>query len=551
MKQHSLILIIINFSCFYFSSLQTTCDAYYCKPTHPLGISLVPRRRNVNCTTGCHVISNRRIIHDVVIQERQRVKTNNQRINIIRPKYNTELFTSSSSSENYHDNNGVKDSKNKSKSSTVLSILNAALLISGTTIGGGFLALPTVTSPAGFIPSSITIIGVWLYFLSQSFILVECLLRTKSKDIPQPGVAAATKSTFGVIGERMIGILLTILIEATLVSQISRAGLMYPPMYRVTCAVAAISIAAVVFLPQKGVQFASNANSLLTGGFLLSALAVFGFGVKDAVWSRLFLSNDWNVVPNSIPTFLQLLVYGEIVPSVCTLLKYNVGAIRIAIFIGSFLTLCLQLGWSALGISLIPPGSIGGTSNNDAVNILLSQQVQLKVPVICLAITAILTTILGSYLALLTTFNDVINKTNSYVNSESSDTKISTNSDTMKRNSTSTKQSRSISLRQRITIGSLITLPALSIASTSPSVFLNAIDFAGSYPVLLLWGVIPPIIALLQRRKSKNKEESSFDESNKGNISGPSYWLAFLAVVSLGMVGMNIKDDVLSLLRKL
>ena len=61
-----------------------------------------------------------------------------------------------------------------------------------------------------------------------------------------------TKSFFGVKGEIAIGILLTILstlpyIEATLVSQISRSGMLFAN-YRLGCLVSAFSIAALEYI---------------------------------------------------------------------------------------------------------------------------------------------------------------------------------------------------------------------------------------------------------------------------------------------------------------
>mmetsp|Transcript_26332 Transcript_26332/g.32454 ORF Transcript_26332/g.32454 Transcript_26332/m.32454 type:complete len:622 (+) Transcript_26332:76-1941(+) len=522
------------------------------------------------------------------------------------------LSSSSSSSSAYSDfnstgtnykyrysymNKNMPNEKISSRKNSFISILNAAFLISGTTIGGGFLALPTVTSQAGFYPSTITLISVWLYFLTESFILVECIERTRNdhvrdndcgdtssgtatsmhndtNSIPGVSVAAAARKVFGKTGEVVIGLLLFILIEATLVSQISRAGLMFPQKYRISCIFSAISIAILVFGPKGGTQFASKANSFLTTGFILSAMAVFRYGIgnDNLDLSRLRMSSSSHFLPSTIPTiiptFLQLLVYGEIVPSVCELLKYEIKSIRFAILIGSFLTLCLQIGWSALGISLIPPnGFINGGEAMDAVNILLESGGSVQLPLLCLATTAILTTILGSYLALMTISNDLFSRQRQKQrrrSTQNNDDKKGKEKDENEQGDEYTNDdndhksiipSLSSNLRQRILSGSLITLPALSIALTSPSVFLKAIDFAGSYPVLLLWGVIPPVLVLVQRYSYKRLRSSSSSTSNLPKASsksgGPSWWIFGLALLSLGMVGMSAKEDLVRLLQRL
>ena len=447
------------------------------------------------------------------------------------------------------------------------SIVNAALLISGTTIGGGFLALPTVTSTVGFVPSSITLVCVWVYFLLQSFVLVECLEYTRNEafrigannaknneqiqpELRNPGVSTVARNMYGKNGEIFVAALLIILMEATLVSQISKAGSLIfgGQHYIIGCVLSSISIALLVFGPKRrGVEFASQMNSYLTFGFLASVLGVFVCGVPNANWNQLGITGTSPVASvmmnvsqkrliDIIPTFLQLLVYGEIIPCVCQILNYNIKAIRIAIAMGSFLTLCLQIGWSGLGIALMAP--LASKASNDVVNILLQSGGTVQLPLSCLSITAILTTILGSYLALLTMCNNI------YQDLFKGGHKVRGRSNTTTTKDESLQSTSTNTILQRITVGSMITLPALSISSTSPSIFLKAIDFAGSYPVLLLWGILPTFTTLLQRRRwNKDKSGKKIGRFSKTTSSGSSLWISLLALISCSMIGLSAKDD--------
>ena len=148
------------------------------------------------------------------------------------------------------------------------SITNAALLIAGTTVGGGFLALPVAVAPIGFAPAAVTLFAVWAFFLAQSFVVVECLSSGQRRPISNNssstthslnvnnrsgndineayaeasgcGVAAAARKAFGRKGEVAAAVLLLVIVEATLVSQLSRAGSLIAPMfhgsYRLGCA---------------------------------------------------------------------------------------------------------------------------------------------------------------------------------------------------------------------------------------------------------------------------------------------------------------------------
>ena len=55
-------------------------------------------------------------------------------------------------------------------------VLGAALLIAGSTLGGGMLAVPAVAYGAGFTPAIACMVGVWLFCLCQGLLLVEVIL---------------------------------------------------------------------------------------------------------------------------------------------------------------------------------------------------------------------------------------------------------------------------------------------------------------------------------------------------------------------------------------
>lgn len=414
---------------------------------------------------------------------------------------------------------GQDNDEVSSNTRDLIDLVKTSFLIAGTTIGGGFLALPTVVAPCGFYPAAISLFGVWFYFLAQSFALVECINRAKIDSEVPPTIASISRTAFGSKGEAAIGILLTILIQATLVSQIARAGMLFFN-YRLGCLASAFSIAALVFAPRSGVRMAANANAGLTTLFLLSCISVFSIGVGSADFSLLSASNNWSMMPSALPSFLQLLCYGEIISTVCEISNYNAVKTKKAIVLGSFMTLCLQLTWSALGIALTP-----ASSTIDAVSALIQNGGPVKLPLLSLSVTAILTTILGSYLALLSTVNEWVDKFDSRkIDKESAKGEKDKNN-----------------ILKRIKVGALISIPATLIASTSPSVFLAAIDFCGSYPVLSLWGIVPPVVALIQRSKEDKNERTQSYRS-----AGPSIWLAILAAFSVSLVGYNAIDDLSS-----
>lgn len=50
------------------------------------------------------------------------------------------------------------------------SVLGAAALVSGTTVGAGVLALPAATAAAGFLPSTFALLSAWVYMVRCSLV---------------------------------------------------------------------------------------------------------------------------------------------------------------------------------------------------------------------------------------------------------------------------------------------------------------------------------------------------------------------------------------------
>ena len=67
----------------------------------------------------------------------------------------------------------------------------------GSTVGAGILALPAVTAPAGFLPSTATMVGVWMLLAAEALLLAEANLAIRARQArawnPLAGVAACAE----------------------------------------------------------------------------------------------------------------------------------------------------------------------------------------------------------------------------------------------------------------------------------------------------------------------------------------------------------------------
>lgn len=456
-------------------------------------------------------------------------------------------------------NSALLDESDKLKP---VQVWKASLLIAGTTVGGGFLALPqTVVVPlGGFVPSAISLTGVWLFFLVQSLVLCECFVQCHKERQTQQytstsfsldeviGIPSLVHHTLGPQGSFVTTALLILVTEATLVSQLSRAGSLLAGTgtlmkYRFGCILAG-TVGAILSLggtshrhgqtqsqSQQDVKttpsqqptnhLAANANAILTIIFLVSAILVFQTGSQTATWSHCLNTSSISSpsiltgkVLTAIPTMLQLLSFGEILPHVCHMLKYQSQAIQTSILWGSSIPLLLLTGWAGLGVALLGP-----LTNSDPIQVLLSTGSRaMQQRLMILATSAIGTTILGSFLALNSVYCDITQGSS--------------------HGTTSHLPSRS-RLQHPLIATLSIVIPPMAISITSPTTFLRAIDFAGSYPVLLLFGVIPPVLAL--RMKKQNPKQTF--------IKGPTIQYVGLALLSMIMVAMSAIPDMQAIAR--
>lgn len=499
---------------------------------------------------------NRRVFSSFAIANRKEKQSFLCRqTNFFSHEKNFELETDGFNKKDDSSNNDTNSNKHPSSSAEKWrQTFAASFWIAGCTVGGGFLALPSLLVSEGITIQYFvsTMIFVWAYFWAQSIVLLDCLSTQNS-------IAGLAQDTLGTGGRIFTIILLLLVVEATLISQISRAGTLITAVpYKLTCTIVSTFLAIPIFIldhkaPALGENsnserknFNDRINSVLVSFMIIFAMITFFQGKDQVPWSQLlsfattssssgmsslFFSSEpmtgktflnWiHILPSTLPTLLQLMVYGEILPIVSPMLSSSPGPnddngdiVRrnFAIAFGSFLPLVLLVGWSTLGIALTATSTntVGSTKFDPVQTLVFDKASPIRIPLLGLAWSATSTTILSSYMALKTIWTDVFMST------------------------TSKMTKRKTIHRNKCLMTLSIVFPACAIASISPDIFLRAIDFAGSYPVLWLWGVLPPIMSLRLSSQKMNKS------SNK--IALFRVWS--LLIVSLGMVAMSIIPDI-------
>lgn len=234
-------------------------------------------------------------------------------------------------------------------------LLGAILLVSGTTIGAGMLAMPVTTGVAGFFPSLLLLTVIWLFMLTTAFLLLEVNLRMKG----ETNIISMVKKTLGRTGEVFAWILYLLLLYALTAAYIvglsqlfghlgSSLGLHLPekgwPL---------VILLVFGFFVYLGTRVVDYFNRILMIGLGLSYILLMGVGLSYVSMDHLSYSN-WPKLSLAVSTVLTSFGFHIIIPSLTTYLNHSVKQLKIAIFVGSLIPFLVYLLWQWVVMGVIP-----------------------------------------------------------------------------------------------------------------------------------------------------------------------------------------------------
>lgn len=345
------------------------------------------------------------------------------------------------------------------------SLTSAILLIAGTTIGAGILAIPAVTQEAGFLASGLTCIVSWLYMVTTGLLIAEVNVSTMC-ELGSGGVSLVSMAmrTLGRRGVLAACVSYLFIHYALLVAYIARSSEILAIALDVPqwlCA--AVFSGAFGGLCYFGSQRVVGAvNGFLVAGIIGSFGLLTFAAAGDLNWGALLRAN-FEAVPQSIPIIALSFVYQNVVPVVCTSLEGDLKRIRSAVVWGTFIPLVMFLVWDAVVL-----GSLSGiTQSEDPLAALRSENGVVGPIIEVFSLLAITTSYIGFVLGLADFLADLL---------------------------------KLPSGRGNQVLPYLLTIvPPMVLALLNPDIFFKALDFAGTYGVLTLFGLLPAAMAWNER----------------------------------------------------
>ncbi|KAF5447629.1 hypothetical protein F2P56_033168 [Juglans regia] len=353
------------------------------------------------------------------------------------------------------------------------SLSSAIVLVAGTTVGAGILAIPSVTQESGFLASTVTCILCWVFMVVTGLLLAEVNVNTMC-ELGSGGVSLVSmaRRTLGTAGVQIACWSYIFIHYALLVAYVARSSdiltnFLGIPLWESATLFSLIFGCICYFGSQR---FIGAVNGILVFGLIASFAALVAVASGNLQWDALLQAN-FDAVPMSIPIITLSFVYQNVVPVVCTNLEGNLSKVRTAIVLGTAIPLVLFLVWNAVVLGSIPNLEMGSGKIMDPLQQLQSTTGVVGPIIQVFSLLAIATSYIGFVLGLADFLADLL--------------KLPTG--------------------QNQPLPYLLTLiPPLALSLLDPEIFFKALDFAGTYGVLVLFGVLPAAMSWSERYSSSS-----------------------------------------------
>ena len=354
------------------------------------------------------------------------------------------------------------------------SLFGGILLVIGTAIGGGMLALPIATAEAGFFNALILMLVCWLMMTASAFLVLETNLWLPANT----NIISMAKTILGPWGAIIAWINYLLLFYSVLAAYMAGGGDFLHNLlsemninlpYWLTTLLFTGLLSTVVY---RGIYYVDYFNR----GLMLTKLSVYIlliiFIIPFISKKNLIDSNTTYYMTAGLTVMVTSFTFANIIPSLRTYFKDDVKKLRQVIFIGSLIPLICYALWNLVIMGVIPRTSDHGLikmlhtnhSNTEFIaelSRLLSNRLITTLAYIFTSI-CLATSFLASGLGLSDFLADGLQ----------------------------------LSKRGRagIIIYTITFLPSLIIVLFYPNIFIKALSYAGIYCVLL-FGLLPALMA--------------------------------------------------------
>jgi tyrosine-specific transport protein len=361
-------------------------------------------------------------------------------------------------------------------------IISTSLLISGTMIGAGMLAIPLVTASLGFVLASIITIIAWFFMLVTGLLFLEATLWMDKN----ANILSMSKRFLKNEGRAISGIIFIFLYYCLMVAYFSAGGPIFASFIESIFQIKLSGIMVYVIfglifgsIVGVGIKFVDRVNYILMVALILSYLAIV-FSTSSYVSFDKLTTSSWKNFFFAAPVLFTSFGYHNVIPSLTFHFNENKKIMKYGIIIGSIIPLIVYLIWQFLIIGSVPLNVIENTLKQgkpitDAL-LNITNIAWLKQFSKLFSLFAIITSMLGVSFSVVDFLGDGLK---------------------LKRHG-----------KDRFFLTLLTFIPPFILASLDPSIFVVAIGIAGGFGEAYLNGILPAL--LVYRGRYSEKIKSSF-----------------------------------------
>ena len=351
-------------------------------------------------------------------------------------------------------------------------MIGGILLVSGTAVGAGMLALPVSTGLAGFWLSALLFSLYSVYMTFTALLMLEVNLWVGEGN----NLISMAKLTLGRWGEALSWLVYLFLLYSLTTAYIAGSAPLLLIAFQSLTGISLPDWAGTIplllifgFFVYKGARAVDVVNRVLMLGLIIAyvLLAVF---LTPHVELKLLSHVDWRYALFGVSVAATSFGFHIVIPSLVTYMDRDIPKVRKVILIGSSIPILVYLLWEFLVLGIIPiEGQNGirqGYLNGNNAAYLLAEVLHhsaLSMVAQFFSFFAIITSFLGVSLSLFDFLADGL----------------------------CIKKTRP----GRCMLFVMTFLPPLLITMADPRAFLSALEYAGAFGVVILLGFLPAAMA--------------------------------------------------------
>lgn len=373
-------------------------------------------------------------------------------------------------------------------------LVGGSLLISGTMVGVGMLAMPVATAPGGFLPAISLYLLCWFFMLATGLLMLEvCIWMPKDANM----ITMASK-LLGPVGKYVCWVVYLFLFLTVMIAHVAGGGdILNEILFEKVPSGLSKIIYVLIFTPiiYLGARSVDRTNILLMAGIIVSYLGFVAIAIGYVQIEPLKRA-DWSKAIFALPVLFTAFTFQVILPTLMTYMKRDVKKVRLAIFIGTALPLFVYLLWQFIIAGTVPfegPNSLSEAKKFGQTAIIPLKALTSNPYLFSIGKAFGFFTMTASYLTLSLAYVDFL-----------------ADGLNIKKNS-----------HNKIWLCLLVFVPPTIIALIYPTIFLSALSYAGGYSCAILFGMFPPLMVWVGRHYKHYHDETK-------QLFGGRYFLSVL-----------------------